>query len=76
MYNITFLEICNNYTVVTDLMMSLDLVMEYNKSEIFHFSRIHNDFNPKLDIKVKDDELYLFLFHLYLFFIFELRIRC
>ena len=76
MYNIIFLEICNSYTVVTDLMMLLDLVMEYNKSEIFHFSRIHNNFNSKLDIKVKDDELYLFLFHLYLFFIFELRIRC
>jgi len=24
--------------------------MEYNKSEIFHFSKVHNDSNPELDL--------------------------
>ena len=26
------------------------LVMEHDKSEIFHFSRIHNDTSPELDL--------------------------
>jgi len=31
-------------------MASFGLVMEYDKSEIFHFSRAHNDSNPELDL--------------------------
>ena len=31
-------------------MASFGLVMEHDKSEIFHFSRAHNDSNPKLDL--------------------------
>jgi len=31
-------------------MASFGLVMEHDKSEIFHFSRAHNDFNPELDL--------------------------
>ena len=38
------------YRVVTDLMVSFGLVMEHDKSEIFHFSRAHNDSNPELDL--------------------------
>jgi len=31
-------------------MVSFGLVMEHDKSEIFHFSRAHNDSNPELDL--------------------------
>ena len=31
-------------------MTSFGLVMEHDKSEIFHFSRVHNDSNPELDL--------------------------
>ena len=30
--------------------MMFGLVMEYDKSEIFHFSRAHHDSNPELDL--------------------------
>ena len=49
-YNKTLPELYNSYRVVTDLMVSFGLVMEHNKSEIFHFSRVHNDLNPELDL--------------------------
>jgi len=38
------------HRVVTDLMVCFGLVMEHNKSEIFHFSRAYNDLNPELDL--------------------------
>ena len=31
-------------------MASFGLVIEHDKSEIFHFSRAHNDLNPELDL--------------------------
>ena len=31
-------------------MVCFGLVMEHDKSEIFHFSRAHNDLNPELDL--------------------------
>ena len=31
-------------------MVMFGLVMEHDKSEIFHFSRAHNDLNPELDL--------------------------
>ena len=31
-------------------MVIFGLVMEHDKSEIFHFSRVHNDLNPELDL--------------------------
>ena len=31
------------------MMVSFGLVMEHDKSKIFHFSRAHNDLNPELD---------------------------
>ena len=31
-------------------MVTFGLVMEHDKSEIFHFSRAHNDLNPELDL--------------------------
>ena len=49
-YNITLPELCNSYRVVTDLMVTFGLVMEHNKSKIFHFSRAHNNSNPELDL--------------------------
>ena len=49
-YNITLLELYSSYRVVTDLMVTFGLVMEHDKSEIFHFSRAHNDLNPELDL--------------------------
>ena len=50
MYNKTLPELYSSYRVVTDLMMTFGLVMEHDKSEIFHFSRAHNDSNPELDL--------------------------
>jgi len=31
-------------------MVCFGLVMEHDKSEIFHFSKAHNDSNPELDL--------------------------
>ena len=49
MYNKILPELYSSYRVVTDLMVTFGLVMEHDKSEIFHFSRAHNDLNPELD---------------------------
>ena len=49
-YNKTLPELYSSYRVVTDLMVTFGLVMEHDKSEIFHFSRAHNDLNPELDL--------------------------
>jgi len=49
MYNKTLPELYSSYRVVTDLMVMFGLVIEHDKSEIFHFSRAHNDSNPELD---------------------------
>jgi len=40
------------YDIVTDLMVMFGLVMEHDKSEIFHFSRAYNDSNSELDLSV------------------------
>jgi len=50
MYNKMLPELYNSYRVVTDLMVMFGLVMEHDKSEIFHFSRVYNDLNPDLDL--------------------------
>ena len=49
-YNKTLPELYSSYRVVTNLMVTFGLVMEHDKSEIFHFSRAHNDSNPELDL--------------------------
>ena len=49
-YNKTLPELYSSYRVVTDLMVTFGLVMEHDKSEIFHFSRAYNDSNPELDL--------------------------
>ena len=49
-YNKTLPELYSSYRVVTDLMVTFGLVIEHDKSEIFHFSRVHNDSNPELDL--------------------------
>jgi len=49
-YNKTLPELTSSYSIVSDLMVSFDLVIEHDKSEIFHFSRAHNNSNPKLDL--------------------------
>ena len=49
-YNKTLLELTSSYSIVSDLMVSFGLVIEHNKSEIFHFSRVYNDSNPELDL--------------------------
>jgi len=51
-YNKTLPELYSSYRVVTDLIVTCGLVMEYDKSEIFHFSRVHNNSNPELDLSV------------------------
>jgi len=50
MYNKTLPELYSNYRVVTDLMVTFGLVMEHDKSEIFHFFRVLNDSNLELDL--------------------------
>ena len=50
MYNKILPGLYNSYRVVTNLMVCFGLVMEYDKSEIFHFSRAHNNLNPELDL--------------------------
>ena len=50
MYNKMLPELYNSYRVVTDLMVMFGLVMEHDKSEIFHFSKVYNDLNPDLDL--------------------------
>ena len=50
MYNKTLPELYSSYKVVTDLMVTFGLVIEHDKSEIFHFSRTHNDLNLELDL--------------------------
>jgi len=54
MYNKTLPELYSSYRVVTDLMVMFGLVIEHDKSEIFHFSRAHNDSNPELDLLAID----------------------
>ena len=54
MYNKTLLELYSSYKEVTDLMVMFGLVIEHDKSEIFHFSRAHNDSNPELDLLAID----------------------
>ena len=50
MYNKTLLKLTSSYSIVPDLIVLFGLVMKYDKSEIFHFSRVHNDSNPELDL--------------------------
>ena len=49
-YNKTLPKLYSSYRVVTDLMVMFGLVIEYDKSEIFHFSRMYNNSNPELDL--------------------------
>jgi len=50
MYNKTLLKLTSSYSIVPDLIVSFGLVMKHDKSEIFHFSRVHNDSNLELDL--------------------------
>jgi len=49
-YNKTLPELYSSYRVVTDLIVMFGLVIEHDKSEIFHFSRVYNDLNSELDL--------------------------
>jgi len=49
-YNKTLPELTSSYSIVSDLMACFGLVMEHNKSEIFYFSRAHNNSNSVLDL--------------------------
>jgi len=49
-YNKTLPGLTSSYSIVSNLMAFFGLVMEHDKSEIFHFSRAHNDSNPELDL--------------------------
>jgi len=50
MYNTTLPELYSSYRVATNLMVLFGLVMEYDKLEIFHFSRVYNNSNPELNL--------------------------
>ena len=54
MYNTILPEFYSSYKIVTDLIVLLGLIIEHNKSEIFHFSGAYNEFNPKLDLLAID----------------------
>jgi len=49
-YNKTLLELISDYRIAIDLLVLFGLVMKHDKSEVFHFSRVHNDSNPELDL--------------------------
>jgi len=49
-YNTTLLEFYSSYRVVIDLIVCFGLVIEHDKSKIFHFSRVHNNLNLELDL--------------------------
>jgi len=49
MYNTTMPELYSSYRVATNLMVLFGLVMEYDKLEIFHFSRVYNNSNLELN---------------------------
>jgi len=49
MYNTTLPKLYSSYRVFIDLIVLFGLVIEYYKLEIFHFSMVHNDFNPELN---------------------------
>jgi len=49
-YDTTLPELYSSYRVVTDLIVLFGLVMEHDKSDIFHFSKAHNNSNPELDL--------------------------
>jgi len=38
------------YTILFALFASLGLVLKHNKTELFHFDRIHSNHNPPLDL--------------------------
>jgi len=50
MYDKTLPELTSSYSIVSDLMASFGLVIEHDKSEIFHFSRVYTNSNPELDL--------------------------
>jgi len=58
MYNKTLPELTSSYSIVSDLMASFGLVMEHDKSEIFHFSRAHNGSNPELDLSAPSRNMF------------------
>ena len=35
-----------SYNVLSNLLTDFGLVIEYGKTEIFHFTRLHGEFNP------------------------------
>ena len=37
-----------SYNIMTNLLDKFDLIVEYSKTEVFHFSRLHGPFNPPL----------------------------
>jgi len=37
-----------SYYVITNLLDKFGLIVEYSKTEVFHFSRLHGPFNPPL----------------------------
>ena len=49
-YNKIFPDLYSSYRVVTNLMVMFSLVMEHDKLEIFHFSRMYNDLNLELNL--------------------------
>jgi len=42
------LNLFYSYHIMTSLLKKFSLIIEYGKTEVFHFSRLYNTFNPPL----------------------------
>jgi len=46
-----------SYNIVSDLLSKFSLLVEYSKTKVFHFSRLHRQFNPPLDLSPLGDPI-------------------
>jgi len=40
------LNLFYSYNIISSLLMKFDLIVEYEKTEVFHFTKLHRAFNP------------------------------
>jgi len=49
-YELSSAFLFSSYNMISKILTDVGLVMEHNKSEIFHFTRAHNPPNPPIDL--------------------------
>ena len=50
MWSANLTKLRSAYSIVFELTQSLGLVLEHDKSEVFHFFRVNGDTNPLVDL--------------------------